>query len=616
VAGTFTNVKDRRYQIAANLKDYCDSDSYPTSDVDPRGSATTNWKNSATHPTYTGNEKTPYIDKLGLCITANTVTEYDDTTTSSTTDGWLSAVVEIVPCAGLINMYGTGWTDLVDPGITSKLIVYIDADVSFSVKVNSTTLIPTENVKLTVEIGGGIWDSGYTNYAWSGGSTSVTIAKVPVDPVASAKMTLKITDIKINKAVLYRDNTSPHTGDPDCYDYVKGIEDTTNVTLYDEVTGDNSLDYFVGWGVHDPRQNLNGTDWKFLGGQYVDKYQPEKIFAYEYSSGLPPVFIGKPNCQNSDSSYGGGLDTEKPSVGDGTNADKEETVVDPANYGISTARIKNAPMESPWELGFIHRGKKWQTINLKLYDTSKAYQVTKIPASTGKDYILGGGLYSSGDANILDQIKMSPYTETLQKIALDTKNSSPSFTLKALLSTIYYGCAVDSIVSTDSLAKTGGTKLEYSGTDTAALCTAIKTFYDDTNNPQNRLTRASVVSQLLLSTSSTPALTSETDAKQEELIGKVINLTKVAGTDGNFTIIVLAQTIKDIDTNGVSITKYASDGTTSGSKACTYGTFDFINNGSSKTNVYFDEITGEQKILVKGNINNGVLTIESLQYID
>jgi hypothetical protein len=273
-------------------------------------------------------------------------------------------------------------------------------------------------------------------------------------------------------------------------------------------------------------------------------------------------------------------------------------------------------MESPWELGFIHRGKKWQTINLKLYDTSKAYQVTKIPASTGKDYILGGGLYSSGDANILDQIKMSPYTETLQKIALDTKNSSPSFTLKALLSTIYYGCAVDSIVSTDSLAKTGGTKLEYSGTDTAALCTAIKTFYDDTNNPQNRLTRASVVSQLLLSTSSTPALTSETDAKQEELIGKVINLTKVAGTDGNFTIIVLAQTIKDIDTNGVSITKYASDGTTSGSKACTYGTFDFINNGSSKTNVYFDEITGEQKILVKGNINNGVLTIESLQYID
>lgn len=617
VAGTFANVKDRRYQIAANLKDYCDSDSYPTSDVDPRGASATNWKNSATHPTYTGNEETPYIDKLGLAITAVTVKEENTGTTSNPNDGWLYANVEIVPCAGLIYMYGASWTD--------NLIVYVDMDVNFTGKVNTTDFTHTENVKLTIDVGS--WLNGYTNFAWAAGTSSLPTTKIAADPIDSAKLSLTLTDIKINKAVLFRDNS--FGGDADCYDYVKSLEDTTAVTLFDKVVHGNSVDYLTGWAAHDARQNLNGTatapdgsqDWKFLGGQKVDLNNPHQVFSYEYSW---PYYVGKPNCQNS--TYGIGVDTDKPSDGDGINTDMETGVTDSADHGVSTAHIRNEPMKSPWELGFIHRGKKWQTINLKVYDTSKAYQVTKIPATTGKDYILGGGLYSSGDANILDQIKMSSETETLQKIALDTKNDDPSFTLMALLSWVYYGCTIDSNMTDNSLAKTG-TKLNYKSTDVNTLCSAIKTFYDNSANPENRLTRASVVSQLLLSTTSTPDLTSPTDAQQEELIGKVVNLTKIAGTDGDFTIIILAQTIKDVGGDGsdIDIARTSADGLATHTVSCRLGRFDLVASDGNpattldsdwKKNLYGDEITGEQKIMVKGNISNGTLTIKSFQYIE
>ena len=60
--GTFSTLEARRKQIAANLNDYCDPDSKPTSDVDA-----TNWsvEEGATEPTFTGNERTPYIYELG-----------------------------------------------------------------------------------------------------------------------------------------------------------------------------------------------------------------------------------------------------------------------------------------------------------------------------------------------------------------------------------------------------------------------------------------------------------------------------------------------------------------------------------------------------------------------
>lgn len=118
------------------------------------------------------------------------------------------------------------------------------------------------------------------------------------------------------------------------------------------------------------------------------------------------------------------------------------------NYGpndhVSTAFIRHgAPTEkkmgklfrefgmmSPWELGAIHRGSRWQTLNIsrsKLY--SKDEQNFVDPNKNN-----GGNEYKYGDGPILDQIKMTNDIQVLGKIDLcqhsydDVKN----FTLGSL----------------------------------------------------------------------------------------------------------------------------------------------------------------------------------------
>ena len=52
-----------RDQVAANIRDYMDTDSTPTSDVTPA-----EWFSNASTPQYTGNEKTPYINQIASAV--------------------------------------------------------------------------------------------------------------------------------------------------------------------------------------------------------------------------------------------------------------------------------------------------------------------------------------------------------------------------------------------------------------------------------------------------------------------------------------------------------------------------------------------------------------------
>ena len=74
---------------------------------------------------------------------------------------------------------------------------------------------------------------------------------------------------------------------------------------------------------------------------------------------------------------------------------------------ISTAYIRNKVMETPLELGAIHRAGKWETINLKkAAEKSSVYQYD--PTTAAADLTAEGGFtYADGDAAILDQIKMT-----------------------------------------------------------------------------------------------------------------------------------------------------------------------------------------------------------------
>ena len=594
--GTFGNVLDRRMQIAANLKDYCDNDggvNRPTSDVSPLLSDAANW--STTAPAFTGNEKTPYINKLGCNVRVLRSQSGSD----------VSATISVAPCVELINIYGENWPDDLRVTVVGKIKIKTTIDgTSFGVDdydIDTTAyvapVLPYISFRKYVDAAtSGDWKlSGYSSLRF-GAYKTATLSK---SSCTGFNVKVEVTAIEFTKVILHDDTY--------CYDYTRNLNEilpaASPFPVYSSST-DPEQSAWLGFAVHDPRQNLNSEDWLYLTPS-VNAYAT----AADTPSGTFSIVAGGPPYYGAANSNAPSS-TEKPTTGPDL-----ETVSDPANGALSTAFIRNGAMQSPWELGFIHRGKKWETINLKTYDSLKAYKTISIgTAPNVKKYLAGGGLHGAGDANILDQIKMTAKAQSLQKINLRSQKNT---TFDALFNKVKLGCGIDSAMSVNSIAtgvSPAGIDIDLSAVSYTDMRTAIIAFFK-TAGTANR-TRASIAGQLVLPAGAT------TDAAKEELIGKIINLTELNGKVGSFTIIILAQMIKDVGGpvgSPVSISKYSGDTLTSGTQDCEIGVFnaDINDINDSKKNIYYDEITAEQKIIVKGyRMIDGNIKITSFQYVD
>jgi hypothetical protein len=109
------------------------------------------------------------------------------------------------------------------------------------------------------------------------------------------------------------------------------------------------------------------------------------------------------------------------------------------------------------------------------------------------------------------------------------------------------------------------------------------------------------------------------NARQEEIIGKVVNLTKVEGKVVNFTVIILAQTIKDVgSTTGFTVNKFSLDESRQASRNCVISQFDAdVDLTTPGRSIYFDEITAERKIIVRGyRAADGTISISSFNYVE
>ncbi len=177
-----------------------------------------------------------------------------------------------------------------------------------------------------------------------------------------------------------------------------------------------------------------------------------------------------------------------------------ETTTD-VSQNLSTAFIRNGPPKSLWELGCISRGEPWRTINLKKY------------GSTGK--------YEDGDAAILDQVKLGDPPVTHGKV---NANSPVSGVWQALLDHIYVG-----------------TKYDFSAAGTAISLTAPLTAI---RAQQPFVHRGEVAKVTAFSDGTFVTTPQDTDAKQEEIIGKIANLLTVR--QNFFTIIATGQAVKDV----------------------------------------------------------------------
>lgn len=453
-----------------------------------------------------------------------------------------------------------------------------------------------------------------------------------------------------------------------------------------ETVADGDTVYLSGIEVRDPRQNLNLTknttqgvdfvtaasDWKCDPKLQVRETADESDIGSMRVKGKTAEFSGQKNdCSNPSEPFS---DTDKYSSDNSVNWKKNcdrENVTDPAYIDdgttkrfMSTAYIANAPMRSLWELGAIHRGKAWQTINLKwaggsAADSTFSYQDNKY---NNADKLSQEGIsYEQGDGGILDQVKLTSATHSSGKVNVNmlhtysdeegtvTADANKTYVkypvfkewdktiIKALLYNIPYNQQLKDFRDEIKEGKLPGTGEGVSGVQKigwnqisdgqGGVIEAFQTKPASGDYPS----RAAFIGRYTENSYFGDAFgiiggwNDLADAQQEEFIGKTINLLTAEPTaQTTIRAIVVVQTIKSINAeDNTEITKTALKSDNSVqilSKPVTKKDFDFLTyaDGDKTKYMYFDEITSEVRALVtirKIQKNGAIrLQLHSIQY--
>ena len=708
--GSFADLGLLRRQIAANLLDYSDADSVPTSDVP---SAQWNVTDNAKFPQYTGNEKTLYVNELALRLHGLKM-RCDD-------DGNLSVPqLKFTGFAELINLYDNSdptVAPLLDPAKlyleTAVKKLYLKVAMRGDYKIRITYSNGVNSYQKTCDV------TLDPNYNQSG-----AMAEIKYDPVAPTVLTMgaaassaagKFTalsggystgrseDVTIaSESITYSDSTyfqkqlrnAALELIPAGYSLVKVEVQSVTMsyklvtdgssqiefapvmlrsaeTIADTVTSGDGLDFVRfdltgAMRLHGASAAVNAPspDWdhtfaetSFIGG--IEARDPRQNLYPDYSDSensdwnLTPTLLSAASAASGDipsmsvvtETYDPATATQMISGGyrnrhidpsapkyvydrNGTPttaavpwATDRESAADPAYLGaaedqhLSSAAIRNGEMASFWELGFISRGRAWQTLNLK--------SSTVTPEDLGE--IVSGGAfpgtdYTDGDAALLDVVKFSSSPFSYGMIDLNMlRSAAVGYNLAASNAD---AVTRDSLLFEELLAnqvlasvKTGG-KIPYDF-DTLSEGTAVRSV-SDARCREIAADLAEIAAPYRLRSAAAGLFAptgNAVDARAEELVGKVMPLLK---TDPAlvtvFEVDVIAQSIRDL--GGVSVRRLQKDGTISDPVETTVGVFD-QGTGSSGETLYFDDITGEIRLRAVFDYNpyTGKIALRQVRYL-
>lgn len=457
----------QRYEVLASLIDYCDSNNEPTyGDIDHDG-----------YYDFVGVEMSPYNNEVALHVAY----------------GWRDH-----PVFGPTGVFS----------ITCEMEAVNPYDAPGATVPNGGTLPNYSNqvyvqVRVTFDFGGNV-PPGITNViTWEGtaavpahGYASVTMTPVPGSgsPFSNwntdwhPDISLAVTEVVITMTAV------DAAGDPLLVDYSRWTGNNTG-TISAEPNIVAPPPRTAALQTDDPRCNTRADQWHWT---FPNEWRP-----------------------------GGGVDDigTKNRCVDLSPASDEEGVPhpigggdDPANAcpaddsGLSTWFIRNGPMVCPWELGAIHRGEPWRTINLKSF--------------------------SSGDARLLTQCKIGPWTITTGKF---NANSPMPRAWEAVLSNL----------RRDALYYNPAPAGAPSYIDAAAVVSAMSV-------PLSHLTERGQIADVgALSDAS--LLGGTRDRERESVIGRIANLLTVR--QNYFTVIVNGQSVKDLGGNnpgGDDVCEYES----------------------------------------------------------
>ncbi len=555
---------EARNQVAANIIDYSDNGILnpanpaeyrqvnETATSDYTRNRTASWGGSPPDDdregnlpsaTYVGLENVPYANEVALAVHWS---EQNGAGTGAPYTLTINVTVE------LVNMYSFPW----DGSTGQAAHVILDLDLS---GINGIAGANPPSPSLALESAS---LEGAT-FRWNG----VTIGS---NDYATCSQSITYTDL----------TSVPTAFNADCY-----------VSVLDDVVGMHAGDLLpehlwdfghtglaVAAGSELDLSGIPADTWRYAHFATSD---PRANTAPEHwdKNGFDSVDNSTDGLTNADSTN---VDPESVTSGGGMD---RETTTDQAS-GVSTAYIRNAPIKSLWELGAIHRGEPWKTLNIKAYNSGAA-------AAT----------YANGDALILSQVKIGPQTVAYGKV---NANSPIDYVWRGMLARITVGAA-----SYDSPA---------TGTELASTWSAGNDIYDiiydasdgilATNGTtagtaflqRGQIAQVAMLSDTaLLGTRTGVAAADVTDRMQEEIIGKIAHLLTVRQTFCR--VIAVGQVVKDLGT--------APDALPADARQTNWVEYD---TAAGK----WCSIDGEQKIMaiVYRDAVSGELTVVRMEYIE
>lgn len=449
-------------QVAANLVDYCDSDSYATVP------ATAIWTAvPAAEIDYCGNEKVPYFNEVACRIIVDKATTVVGGNTTYTYR------LRLVPSLEMVNIFAENLT-------TDDFRVRIKGSWTF---VGDGATVATANFDVPFDFSGlAVAATSYAVHAFSEDITTNPSALLHevVDRAtdyAGPQYSISITNVYM---------VSGTSGDIHRISDVAFWNAAAPVVACNvPISSSGQQIFYHNLEVEDSRCNHRSEHWTFNNTCTVAGCMP-----YAGFHTTNHLFTLSDDNANFAPDH------------DGMTEDKESgvTFAGAASKTFSTAYIRNGPMETLWELGAIHRGEPYRTINLH-----------KFSAAVGD--------YDDGDALILDHVKIGPAKFCRGKFNSNSRNPQA---IADLLSGIDFSAY-------DDLTSAGGTVTAASISFAGSPSQYRGQFVD------------SALSGLISAAAD--------DRTAEAYIGKTAHL--LTTRQDAYTVIVVAQAMRDLTSGGV-----------------------------------------------------------------
>lgn len=421
----FADSETKRNQIVANFLDFftpLTSDDgtkiAPTSDIDPNS-----WSvDGSNTPKYTGLKKTPYICGFGTVLAI--VATYTPEEEGADADGnklykyKIDLTADVDLCTELINLYTdlgeTTSQEILAGGVVSITGTLSGASLAFDITIPNTAVSEKmetadgsttrqyfkQNIADTALTGGAESTAYYVRNA-DGTLFTSTSSTLPSGQEAA----LKIDSITLKPMIRLKWNDVP-------VDFAN-LSGSDGVTFTTETKLTGGTAYYIGAArrVSDPRHNLLPTswngDWKCAKELSSDSLIPAQL--------LNGAAAGTPNT-DADRIYADSYPTTDDPTS-GTMAQK----IDIPEANRAAVYLRGTPIGDrtsfqAWELAFIHRAAPWENLNF-----------TKYAANTNGELANKGGTsYADGDLGLLDQLKLTWYTDSAEETSTEEKEKTDS----------------------------------------------------------------------------------------------------------------------------------------------------------------------------------------------